>query len=201
MTNYFKSQEKQIKELLEKTSRELEELYRECFTNKERKENSGVPWESRDAKSFNFQTKEEEYSSDREKYKEDVKRFIDYVKICTLSKEVSILYLERHRNKISYGKMKKGLKTGNSIIDMISDADLQNIYQLLKMEFASSFQKGSKHTFGIGWSLLPVIGENVMIDIQSDANYDSKWIYEEKNTEKIIDVSSTEDKPKVNIKK
>ena len=50
---------------------------------------------------------------------------------------------------------------------------------VLQQEFSSNFNAGFKHTFGESWSLIPIIGENVMINISSDNKFDLDWFYEE----------------------
>ena len=66
---------------------------------------------------------------------------------------------------------------------MISNEDLKKLYELLQNEFSSNFVDGWKHTFGKGWSLNPTIGENIIMDINSDIYSDSSWFYAESHKE------------------
>jgi len=146
------------------------------------------------------EVEEESFSSNIEKYSEDVKMFIEYVKICTFQDENTFLFLERRKNQIAYGKMQKGTRTDIHTIDMISAADLQAIYEQLKIEFASSLTKKVRRTLALGWSLLPMIGENVIIDINSDNSTDRKMFRLEKKSNVVVGNDSAEVE-KVNIKK
>lgn len=221
----WKETVKLIDELLEETSKKIQEMREDENISSEKSEIKKEPnpfqsdifykkyldnleYKHRKYKSNNQDSKtqqttvhQDEFSDDLESYKEDVQRFIDYVKFCTFLEDFTYIFLERRESKIIYGKMQKGIKTDKCIINMVSAADLQEIYHLLKIEFASDFHKGSKHTFGMGWTLLPTIGENVIIDIDSDNHEDRNWFYEEKDSREIIDMPISESESKINIKK
>lgn len=187
-----KTQEKREKNIKNLESEVYYKQYLDYLKIKsEKSHNSGSETETEETES---------YSSDTEKYKKEVELFIEYVKCCTFQEEATFLYLERHKNQIKYGKMKLGSRVDTHIIDMISAIDLQEIYQQLKMEFPSSFKKRAKRTFVIGWQLLPMIGENVMIEINSDNKKDKKWFSEEGKNKEPIDIP-VPDELKINTKK
>lgn len=123
------------------------------------------------------------FSNNLEKFNEECSIFINYIKQCTQNGVASILYMMRQGNLIYYGKYNRGMKTDNHTIEMVSNDDLKKLYELLQIEFASSFVDGCKHNTIEGWSLNPTIGENVMIDINSNSSNDRDWFYEESHKE------------------
>jgi len=123
------------------------------------------------------------FSKNIEKFNENCLVFLNYIKQCTQSDNICTLYMLRQENIIQYGKYDHGIKTDNHIIEMVSNDDLKNIYELLQNEFTSDFVEGWKHSFGKGWSLSPTIRENVKIIINSNNPSDSNWFYEESHKE------------------
>lgn len=138
-------------------------------------------------KPFTSTAEEQPFSSDLDKFNNDCLEFISYIRQCISNGEIYVLYLLRKGNAIHYGRYDHGIKIDKSIIDMISDKDLRNIYELMQNEFSTDFVDGYKHTFGEGWSLNPTIGENVMIDINSNSPNDINWFYEESHKEQKSD--------------
>ncbi len=122
---------------------------------------------------------EKSFSCDLNKFNDDCSKFIMYIRQCIENNEISILYMLRTKNTIHYGKYDQGIKYDKDVIEMISDEDLKKLYELMQNEFSSNFAPGCKHTFGEGWSLNPIIGENVMIEIDSSSPNDRNWFYEE----------------------
>ena len=128
-----------------------------------------------------FSTSEEKitFSDNLEKFNEECSLFINYIRQYTQNDEITALYILRQENIIQYGKYAYGIKADNHSIEMISNEDLKKLYELLQNEFSSSFVYGCIHTFGQGWSLKPMLGKNVTIDINSDNSSDRNWFYEE----------------------
>lgn len=141
-------------------------------------------------KSFNETEDNITYSTNIEKFNYDCLSFIEYVKKCIIDDDFYLLYMLREENIIIYGKYEHGMKKDRHTIEMVSNDDLKKLYQLLQSEFSTDFYHGCKHTFGEGWSLNPTIGENVMIEINSDINSDRNWIYEESHNEQGIELKS-----------
>lgn len=123
-------------------------------------------------------------------YKFSRDRFIEYVKKYTNdSEEFYALYILRRNNEIEYGRYEHGIRIKEDIIKIVTQNDLKVLYELLQTEFADSFCEGYKQTFGIGWSLVPQIGDNIMIDINSDNPIDKNWFFEESHKEQNNDYS------------
>lgn len=122
------------------------------------------------------------YSSDINKFnKECIEfiEFIEYIKQCSEESELSILYMLRQGNTIHYGKNNHGVRIDKSVIEITNNQDLRKMYELMQIEFASDFKDNYKHTYGEGWSLCPIIGEHVVIEIDSDNPMDKNWFYEQ----------------------
>ena len=100
--------------------------------------------------------------------KQEYEAFLKYIKSRVEADEISILYITRENDYIHYGKIK-----------MTDENSLKTLYELLKTEFSSLFSYGSKHTFGMGWSLYPTISDNILIEIESNSSADEIWFYEE----------------------
>ena len=128
------------------------------------------------------------FSSNLDIFNEACTKFINYIKQCVENtNELYFLYMLRNGNSIDYGRYVKGIRRTSDTIKMVSNEDLRKLYRLLQQEFSSDFKDGCKHTFGEGWSLNPMIGENVMIDINSYNSYDKNWFYEESHKEQKSD--------------
>ena len=122
---------------------------------------------------------EQAFSTDYDKYNEQVKNFLDYV---ALTKEVSdfaFISVKRINNVIRYSRYKQGLPVDRNEITMVSSGDLRALYETLKISYGAEFVPGSKHEMMHGWSLLPTIGEKIMLEIDSDDLEDRNWIYKE----------------------
>lgn len=128
------------------------------------------------------------FSNDLDIFNESCTKFINYIKQCVENtSELYVLYILRNGNLIDYGRCEQGTRITSDTIKMVSNEDLRKLYILLQQEFSSNFKDGCKHTFGEGWSLNPIIGENVMIDINSYNSYDKNWFYEESHKEQKSD--------------
>lgn len=127
------------------------------------------------------------FSDDVNKFNEDVNNFINYVKQNISDKNIGFMFLERNDNIISYGKKYKGIVVERIAIDMISNDDLRNIYELIKKEFNSSYDLYFKNDFLYGWQLGISINDELNIDFDSSSSYDNLWIREER--EKYFDSS------------
>ncbi len=128
------------------------------------------------------------FSSDLDIFNEACTKFINYIKQCVENtNELYVLYMLRNGNLIDYGRCEQGTRITSDTIKMVSNEDLRKIYILLQQEFSSNFKDGCKHTSGEGWSLNPIIGKNVMIDINSYDSYDKNWFYEELHKEQKSD--------------
>ena len=129
------------------------------------------------------------YSTDINRFNDDCLKFINYIKECISDGNFYVLYMLREENIIVYGKYNHGRKIDKHTIEMIGNEDLKKLYELLQSKFPSDFVDGCKHTFGQGWSLNPTIGENIIIDINSDVNSDMNWFYEEVHKEQKSELS------------
>ena len=128
------------------------------------------------------------FSSDLDIFNEACTKFINYIKQCLENtNELYVLYMLRNGNLIDYGRYEQGTRITSDTIKMVSNEDLRKLYRLLQQEFSSNFKDECKHTFGEGWSLIAIIGENVMIDINSYNSYDKNWFYEELHKEQKSD--------------
>lgn len=132
------------------------------------------------------------FSQDVEIYKDDVKRLINYLRIFMRQKEFSAIYIERSDNQIKYGRKKEGFSHDEHIIEMTNQNDLQRIYNQIKLVFADCFAKGAKHEFSNGLSLLPSLGENIILEIKSDNAYDQDWFSKEIHRDSVIDLEPSE---------
>lgn len=119
------------------------------------------------------------YSTDYDKYDEEVKDFMDYVALTKESEEFAFICVRRDDNTIRYYKMREGSPIDMHSITMTGNDNLKEIYESLKVAYGPEFKHGHKHEMINGWSLLPVIGDNVIIDIDSNEPTDKNWIYEE----------------------
>lgn len=138
--------------------------------------------------SFNSSAENQAFSSDLNKFNNDCLKFISYIRQCFSNEEIYVLYLLRKGNILHYGMYDCGIQTDKGVIEMTSDEDLRNLYELMQNEFSSDFVDGCKHTIGEGWSLNPTIGGNVMIDINSSSPNDRNWFYEESHKEQKEDL-------------
>ena len=120
------------------------------------------------------------FSRDLDIFNEACTKFIEYIKRCMENTdELYVLYILRNGNLIDYGRCEQGTRITNDTIEMVSNEDLRELYILLQEEFSEDFKNVRKHTSGEGWSLSPIIGENVMIEISSDNSFDLNWFYDE----------------------
>ncbi len=111
--------------------------------------------------------------------KQEYEAFLKYIKSRVEADEISILYITRENDYIHYGKINHGVREDVGNIKMTDENSLKTLYELLKTEFSSLFSYGSKHTFGMGWSLYPTISDNILIEIESNSSADEIWFYEE----------------------
>lgn len=112
-------------------------------------------------------------------YASEVNNLVSYLNDIVLNEDVHVLFIHRDNAEIKYGEFNKGFKDLKGIIHMQREDDLKSVYCLIQNEFGENFKRGSKHTFGKGWSLLASISENVLVDIDSNRSSDSNWIFEE----------------------
>lgn len=147
-----------IKELLDKvtetdkgffvkqqTENEIAEA--ECFTREGNREANSTYLQSLHERfhSIDFgkvpnMPEQQKYSSDYDKYNEQVQNFLDYV---ALTKEVSdfaFISVKRINNVIRYSRYKQGLPVDRNEITMVSSGDLRALYETLKISYgANSF--------------------------------------------------------------
>lgn len=81
------------------------------------------------------------YSQNYTKFSKDVKELINFIKFTLIKKEATIIYLKRQNNIIKYGRKKQVGEKEYYVIEMTNENDFQRIYNLLKTEFASIFEK------------------------------------------------------------
>ncbi len=115
--------------------------------------------------------------------KEEVSQKLDAL-VATISNALNsgdnhLFYLNRLCDSIEFGEMENGFKKKILNIPVIHMNTLKSIYEYISVQFADLFIPGSKHTFGYGWSLLPSIGKNIMIDFDSRDPHDRSWFYQE----------------------
>lgn len=128
------------------------------------------------------------YSTDFSKYEEEVKEFMDYVALAKEAEEFSLICIKRVENTIRYYKMQKGFPRDMHSITMTGNDNLKEIYESLKITYGPEFKHGHKHEMINGYSLLPTIGDNIIIEIDSNELTDKNWIYEEVHMkEEIVD--------------
>ena len=120
------------------------------------------------------------FSNDIRKFNEDINNFVKYVRENISDENIGFMFLERKDNVIRYGKKYKGIRVETIDIDMISNDDLKNIYELLKNEFNSSYDLYFKNDFLYGWQMGMSINDELNIDFDSSSLYDSIWIEEER---------------------
>lgn len=183
---------------LEEELKKLKEKIEEYMNYKE-KYNKGNKYEDPFTEYFkNFYKRQKSteesksFSQDIEIYKDDVKRLINYLKVFMRQKEFSLIYIKRSGTQIKYGRKKLGIPQDEHTIEMTSQNDLQRIYNQIKLVFADCFVKGSKHEFSNGLSLLPSLGKNIILEIDSDNAYDQNWFSEESKRDLIIDLEPSE---------
>ncbi len=118
-------------------------------------------------------------STDYVEYSEQMKDFMDYVAITKEIEEIAFIKVTRIGNVIGYGRLKEGSQVDHHEIKMSNEASLKELYETLKITYGPEFCPGSKHEMMGGWSILPTIGDNIMLEISSKEATDSEWIYEE----------------------
>lgn len=130
---------------------------------------------------------EQIFSTDYEKYNEQVKNFLDYIAIIKEIEDFAVIKVKRTNNVIRYSRYKEGLPVYRNEIAMMSSKDLRALYETLKISYGAEFVPGSKHEMMRGWSLLPTIGEKIILEIDSDDLEDENWIYNETHHQLIVD--------------
>lgn len=131
------------------------------------------------------------YSQNYTKFSKDVKELINFIKFNLIKKEASIIYLKRQRNIIKYGRKKQDVEKENYIIEMTNENDFQRIYNLLKTEFASIFEKKFLHRDLEGMFLTATLAERIILEFRSNNAYDKEWFREEYEKQ-IIDLEENE---------
>lgn len=135
------------------------------------------------------------FSTDYDKYNEQLKDFIDYIVLAKEILDVTCISVTRDGNVIRYGRLNHGIPVDRHEIIMTNDNNLKEIYDTLKEYFLGSFVPGWEHEFCGGYSLLPVVFDKIMIKISSQEEADANWIYEEVHSKPtIIDVEISEQK-------
>lgn len=122
---------------------------------------------------------EQTFSTDYDKYNEQVENFLDYIAMIKEVEDFAVIRVKRINNVIRYSRYKQGMPVDRNEITMVSSVDLRALYETLKISYGAEFVPGSKHEMMRGWSLLPTIGEKIMLEIDSDNLEDKKWIYNE----------------------
>lgn len=137
-----------------------------------------------------------EYAKNIVQLKEEQDLFIKYIKLF-VNNNISVnLYLDRRKNILKYGQIDKGVKNEFDTINMNSSTDLQKIYDILKIEFFANFKEGYTTNIIDKLCLLPMLGENITIKIDSSNMEDQKWFYNEYARRKeVIDIE--QDKIKI----
>lgn len=122
---------------------------------------------------------QENFSDDESLYSEQIKALLEYITLIKEFGDSTYIRIKREGNIISYSRINKGFSLDKHEINMISPDNLIKIYEMLKVSFGSDFVFGSKHDMFEGWSLLPIIGDKIILDISSDDFADNNWIYDE----------------------
>ncbi len=131
------------------------------------------------------------FSHNHTKFSKDVKDLIEFIKFNLIKKEASIIYLKRQRNIIKYGRKKQDVEKENYIIEMTNENDFQRIYNLLKTEFASIFEKKFLHRDLEEMFLKATLAERIILEFRSNNAYDKEWFHEE-DEKQIIDLEENE---------
>lgn len=130
---------------------------------------------------------EQAFSTDYDKYNEQVNNFLDYIAMIKEVEDFAVIKVKRINNVIRYSRYKEGLPVDRNEIAMVSSVDLRALYEILKISYGAEFVPGSKHEMMHGWSLLPTIGEQIVLEIDSDDLEDENWIYNETHPQLIVD--------------
>lgn len=117
------------------------------------------------------------YSGDVTKFSEDVESFFVYLDSLCSSDELAFVYLLGTGNVVKYGQTINGFKQNVGTIELTSPDSFEAIYDLLKLRYYDTFDFGYKHVFMSGYSLLPTISNNVILEIESTFSLDKNWIY------------------------
>ena len=112
------------------------------------------------------------YSINIEKFNDDCRTFIDYVKQLIEKGDSHSICLSRMHNIIKYyGKEK------NNTIEMVSTNDLRNLYEMLKNEFSSNFEEYFVHDIMGKCSVFILINNKISVEITSSDFDDKQWLY------------------------
>lgn len=130
------------------------------------------------------------FSHNHTKFSKDVKDLIEFIKFNLIKKEACIIYLKRQNNKIKYGRKKQVGEKENYVIEMTNENDFQRIYNLIKTEFASIFEKKFLHRDLEGMFLTATLTKRIILEFKSNNAYDKEWFHEV--YEKIIDLEENE---------
>lgn len=125
------------------------------------------------------------YEVSAKKCEEEVEGLLSFLEELGKTKDFSVAYIERIANYIHYGEYDHGFKEEKGTFLLANNEGLRAIYELLQIRFADYFENNFKHVFGKGWSLLPAIAPNVIVEIDSHHPADSKWIYKEVSSKRI----------------
>ncbi len=131
------------------------------------------------------------YSQNYTKFSKDVKELINFIKFTLIKKEATIIYLKRQNNIIKYGRKKQVGEKEYYVIEMTNEDDFQRIYNLLKTEFASIFEKKFLNRDLEGMFLTATLAERIILEFRSNNAYDKEWFHEEYEKQ-IIDLEENE---------
>lgn len=119
------------------------------------------------------------FSTDYDRYNEQLKDFLDYVALTKEVDDFAFIKVKREENSISYARVKEGCIVDRHEIPMTNDSNLKELYEELKHAYGSEFVYGCKHEMMNGWSLQPIIADKVIMEFSSYKLSDRNWIYEE----------------------
>lgn len=128
---------------------------------------------------FTVSRVEPPYETDENKFKQELDKLINFLKNKVQNEEIAVLFIERIANTIMYGQFEKGFKSEASRFDLMNNDGLKGIYELIKVEFADTYEDGCTHSAVEGWNLLPALNGDVLLHIESQNLSDRNWIYEE----------------------
>lgn len=132
------------------------------------------------------------FSHNHTKFSKDVKDLIEFIKFTIIKKEADIIYLKRQSNIIKYGRKKQDVEKEEYIIEMTNENDFQRIYNLIKTEFASIFEKNFLHRDLEGMFLTATLAQRLILEFKSNNAYDKEWFHEVYEKQQIIDLEENE---------
>lgn len=112
------------------------------------------------------------------KFKKESDSFLKFVDktLNELKEDTSFIELCRRDNTLYYYKRDNSVYVGAKSFKMISNEDLQNIYDLIKEKYSSNIREINSHSCGGELTLYTLINDKLYIEFKSDNIVDYDWI-------------------------